>query len=124
MSNIILFPGVKKEMQAAFDAPYQKPGRLIRLKAFARGVLKLFQIFIILGWPIIRWFVYADLLFTFLRMLFHTRPQAGLEFGLHSGVFLMAAFLVGFCSLDSPSTLKKQLKNHKSTDNKRKRCGN
>lgn len=124
MTNIILFPGVKKEIQAAFDTPYKTPGRLIHLKAFALGVLQLFQMFIILGWPIIRWFVYADLLLTLLRMLFHRSPHAGLEFGLHCGAFLIAAFLVCFCSLNPPSTLKKQPKNHKSTDNKRKRCCN
>lgn len=111
-------------MQAAFDTPYQKPGRLIRLKAFARGVLKLFQISIILGWPIIRWFVYADLLFTFLRMLFHTRPYAGFVFGLHLSAFLMAAFLVGFCGFNASPVLKKQPKYQKSTDHKRKRCCN
>ena len=124
LTNIILFPGAKKGVQAAFDAPYQKPGRLIHLKAFTRGVLQLFQVSIILSWPIIRWFVYADLLLTFLRMLFHRSPHAGFVFGLHLSAFLMAAFLVSFCSLNSPSSLKKQPKNHKSTDNKRKRCCN
>lgn len=111
-------------MQAAFDTPYQKTGRLIRLKAVVRGALKLFQISIILGWPIIRWFVYADLLFTFLRMLFHTRPYAGFAFGLHFSVFLMAVFLVGFCGFNSSPSLKKQPKHQKSTGNKRKRCSN
>ena len=124
MTNIILFPGVKKESETAFDEPYQKPGRLIRSKAFARGLWKFSRIFMILGWPIIRWFVYADLLFTFLRMIFHTNPHAGFVFALHCGVFLMAASLVGFCRFDTAASLKKQPKNHNPTSNKRKRCCN
>jgi hypothetical protein len=124
LTNIIPFLGVKKEQVTAFDAPYQKPGRLVRSKAFLRLLLKLFQISMVLGWPIIRWFVYADLLFTFLRMLFHTRPYAGFVFGLHFSVFLMAAFLVCFCGFNSSPSLKKQPQNHQSTDNKRKRCCN
>lgn len=122
LTNIILFPGVKKETQPASEEPYRKPRRLVRLMAFARGVLKFFQISMVLGWPILRWFVYLDLLLTFLRMLFHTSPQAGLVFALHCGVFLMAACLVSFCGLDASSSLKKQSKNHNLAGNKRKRC--
>jgi hypothetical protein len=124
LTNIIPFPGVKKEPETAFDEPYQKPGRLVRSKAFLRVLLKLFQIFMVFGWPIIRWFVYADLLFTFLRMLFHTRPYAGFVFGLHVSVFFIAVFLVGFCGFNSSPSLKKQPKHHQSTDSKRKQFCN
>lgn len=95
MSNIIAFPEkVKKEEAVNFTQPLPKPVRMKGFKKVIKWTLKFFQACIILGWPIIRWFVYLDLLLVFLKMVFQSSPHAGLVFVLHCGVVLTGAFFV------------------------------
>lgn len=108
MTNIIIFPGkLKAEAKISFESPCQKSDGLARTKAFIGGVLSIFQVAVVLGWPIIRWFVYLDLFFVFLRMFFHTRPHAGLIFVVHCIIIIMAWFVV-FYGRDALLPLKRR----------------
>lgn len=97
MTNIIAFPEkVKKEADIVVTKSLQKPVRMKGFKTFVRWMLRFFQALIILSWPILRWFVYLDLLLVFLKMVVHSSPHAGMVFALHCGVILIAAFFVAF----------------------------
>lgn len=101
MTNIIIFPErVKEKADTSFTKPPQKNVRLKGIKALLRGILRFFQCFILLGWPVIRWFVYLDLLLAFLKMVFHSNPHATVVFGLHCIVFLSGAVFVAFYGSD------------------------
>lgn len=122
MSNIILFPNAsKKETEASVALPMEKPLRNSKAKRFLRATLRWVWVLVAMSWPITRWMVKLDLLFAFLRMLFHVTPHAGFEFIAHCVIAAALAGFVIFYRPDASGLPKKQPKNNRSTGNQNKR---
>jgi hypothetical protein len=127
MTNIITFPGGdKKETEIPLVPQPTKPDRFfkvkkfVRLQKFLRGVLKFLWVITAMTWPITRWIVRLDLLFSFLRMLFGVTPHAGWVFLLHVAMAISLAAFVIFYRPDE-ALPKKQRQNYRTTGDKGKR---
>ncbi|ARO69785.1 protein kleE (plasmid) [Xylella fastidiosa subsp. pauca] len=89
MSNIIKFPEIAKPPPRHVQAKsIQKLNNICSSIFF--GIVKVLWVVTVLVWPLLRWILTFDVLFQFIRMLWHWHTpniHAGWIFMLHFGVF-------------------------------------
>lgn len=103
MTNVIIFPEKLKE-GVAENTPKQKSIRKNRISAFFLSMLTCLRTVLFLLWPLIRWFVYGDLLLAFLKMSLQTNNHATYDFIFHCFIILLGVL---FVFLYQPQSLKK-----------------
>lgn len=79
MSNVLPFkrPARKVSVSKVKKSWYAWPVSLLR------GLTSGIRVISLLIWPVIKWLIILDLLFAFLKMVFHTRPASGWYFMAH-----------------------------------------
>ena len=94
MTNIIQFPEKLKQNRPE-ALPCQSTSHKRKKVGTAFKYLFIFiQTVLVLLWPIIRWLVYLDLFFYFLKMIMHTNNHAGFDFMLHYPIVLSGILFV------------------------------
>lgn len=102
MTNVVML--YKKEQlmnNLPSDPVIQNAVQKKQTRSFLSGFLSLIKILLVFCWPIIRWFIYFDLIIVFLKMMLHTHKHATLVFVAHSGVFLFVLIFMIFFNLGS-----------------------
>ena len=79
MSNVLLFPKLKINSPIRVNTPYSK------IKGVLSGFIKLLWAVSVITWPVSKWFIRLDLLFVFLKMVFHSPSFSFYYLALHLG---------------------------------------
>lgn len=96
MSKIIKFPAIAEPPREAKPAPAPQGGGTLA------GIVKTVWVVTVLVWPFLRWIVALDVMFQFVRMLWHWHTpgvHAGWTFLLH---FVVLTALTYFVSVYKP----------------------
>jgi hypothetical protein len=104
MAKIFQFPGAPKNPLAngskSSEGPTSEPDRpkSARATRFIRGLIKVIWVLTVLVWPLLRWIVAFEVLWQFLRMLWHWNTPgvyAGWTFLLHFALLTALTYFVG-----------------------------
>ncbi|CAM4497486.1 MAG: hypothetical protein LEGION0403_FIIPPAGN_02520 [Legionella sp.] len=96
MTNVVLFPQKLKQCNAANNTPGQNAKKRNRVSSFVISMLTFLRTTLFLLWPFIRWFVYLDLLLSFLKMSLHTNNHATYDFVVHGLIILLGVLFTLF----------------------------
>ncbi|CAM4473719.1 MAG: hypothetical protein LEGION0403_FIIPPAGN_02409 [Legionella sp.] len=96
MTNVVLFPQKLKQCNAADTTPAQSTQKRNWASSFVISMLTFLRTTLVLLWPFIKWFVYLDLLLSFLKMSLHTNNHATYDFILHCSIIFLGVIFVFF----------------------------
>lgn len=96
MTNVVLFPQKLKQCNAAGITPSQNAKKRNWASSLVISMLRFLHTTLFLLWPFIRWFVYLDLLLSFLKMSLHTNNHATYDFVVHCLIILLGVLFTLF----------------------------
>ena len=105
MANIINFPKGANRVPAVEPTAEFKPANEPTRLVVSGGLVKVVWVVAVLVWPVLKWVVTLDVLFQFVRMLYHWNTPgvfAGWTFMLH---FTVLTALTYFVSMYKPKGL-------------------
>jgi len=94
MKNVIKFPGVKDFTKRIPERRAKVTTKKVSIPTF---FVNLFWVVVVLVWPLLKWIVALDVLFQFIRMVYHwDNPDmnAGWVFLMHFAVLTVLTYFV------------------------------